>query len=202
MNARLLLAALVLFAASARVALKADEEDPIAAQLLKDKEVYVAAQTKAKEEMLKAFDKYYESVKNNKTLKIEAQLAQLEKIEAEKKAFEASGATPTLAGLKVALSEYRTAQKKAEAACRLGFEKAAKAYRDAGDVKAAVATLDEMKEFLARPAAAPAGVLLLATLFWPSRKKAPKPPRTVQLSGSPEPLPVERMPPISAALTT
>ena len=79
----------------------------------------------------------YESVKNNKSLKIEAQLAQLEKIEAEKKAFDEGGTLPTLAGMKVALSEYRTAQKKAEDACKPAFEKAAKAYRDKGDVKTA-----------------------------------------------------------------
>src|SRR5215471_3205892 len=107
MTARLLIAPLVLFAASGLAAgFRADEEDPIAAQLLKDKEAYVAAQGKAKEEVLKAFDKYYEAVKSNKALKIEAQLAQLEKIEAEKKAFDENGVLPMLTGLKVATSEY------------------------------------------------------------------------------------------------
>jgi hypothetical protein len=159
MNARLLLTALVLFTSSV---LAADppkgEEDPIAAQLLKDKEAFVAAQDRAKEEVLKAFDKLYESVKSNKSMKLETQLAQLEKIEAEKKAFEDSGVPPTLAGMKVAMSEYRTAQKKAEVACRAAFEKAGKAYRDKGDVKTAGATLEEMKEFLAKaPSSSGAG---------------------------------------------
>jgi hypothetical protein len=149
MTARLLLAPLVLFASCTFVALAADEDDPIAAQLLKDKEAFVAAQGKAKQELLKAFDKYYEAVKNNKSLKIEAQLAQLEKIEAEKKAFDESAVPPTVTGLKAAMSEYRALQKKADAACKAAFEKAAKAYRDKGDVKAAAAALEDMKEFMA-----------------------------------------------------
>ncbi len=147
MNARLLLAAIVLFASSA-LAVRA-EDDPIAAQLLKDKEAFTAAQNKAKEDVLKGFDKYYEAVKNDKSLKIAAQLAQLDKIEAEKKAFDESGAPPTQPGLKGAMNEYRTVMKKAEAQCKLAFEKAAKAYRDKGEIKTAGATLEEMKEFLA-----------------------------------------------------
>jgi hypothetical protein len=145
------------------------DADPIGEALRTDKEAYVAAVEKARQGVLASFDKYYETVKTDKGLKIEAQLAKLEKIEAEKKAFDEAGTVPSLPGLKVAMSEYRTAQKKAEAACKLAFEKAAKAYRDAGDVKAAVATLDEMKDFLARPpagapagAASPAGVLILS----------------------------------------
>src|SRR5262245_16718129 len=158
MKLRALFALLFLFAASAlsqdpKQDPKQDppktDEDPIAAQLLKDKEAYIAAQEKAREDMLKTFDKYYDSVKNNKALKIEAQLAQLEKIEAEKKAFEESGLPPTFPALKGALSEYRSALKKAETQCKAAFEKAAKAYRDKGDIKAAGGTLDEMKEFLA-----------------------------------------------------
>src|SRR5262245_47945848 len=99
-------------------------DDPIAAQLLKDKEAFVASLDKAKQEVLKAFDKYYDLVKNNKSLKIDVQLAQLEKIEAEKKAFDENGVPPTLTGVKVALSEFRTAQKKAEATCKTAFETA------------------------------------------------------------------------------
>jgi hypothetical protein len=135
---------------------KADD-DPIATQLLKDKETYIASLDKAREDMLKAFDKHYESVKSNKSLKIEAQLAQLEKIEGEKKLFEESGIFPTAAAMKVAVSEYRTAQKKAETQCKVAFETAAKAYRDKGDVKLAGSTLEEMKEFLAKTPSAGAG---------------------------------------------
>jgi hypothetical protein len=142
-------------------------DDPIAAQLLKDKEAHVAALDKAREGVLKAFDKHYETVKNNKSLKIEVQLAQLEKIEAEKKAFDENGVPPALPGMKVALSEFRAAQKKSEATCKLAFEKAAKAYRDKGEVKTAVAVLEEMKEFLAKtPTAAAVGagnVVLVST---------------------------------------
>lgn len=129
---------------------KKTADDPIAAQLTKDKEVYVAAVEKAKEVMLKAIDRHYEAVKNNKTLKIDVQLAQLEKIEAEKKAFEDADTSPTVPALKVAVSDYRAAQKKAEAQCKAAFEKAARAYRDKGDIKTAGVMLDEMKEFLAR----------------------------------------------------
>lgn len=139
----------------------AQDADPIAAALRQDKEAYAAGLEKAKAAVLAAFDKHYEAVKADKSLKIEVQLARLGKIDAEKKAFDEAGTPPSLPGLKVALSEYRTAQKKAEATCKLGFEKAAKAYRDAGDVKAAVAVLEEMKEFLARPPGAPAGVVVL-----------------------------------------
>jgi hypothetical protein len=173
MRTRHLLIPLLFLAAAFAVAdepKKVDEpkkdEDPIVADLRKDKEAYVAAVGKAKEELLKAFDKRYESVKNNKTLKIETQLAQLEKIEAEKKAFDESGVPPTLIGMKVALSDYRTAVKKAEATCKAAFEKAAKAYRDKNDIKIAAATLDEMKEFLAAGGAAPAAttpVVLVST---------------------------------------
>jgi hypothetical protein len=163
MNARLLFVPFFLFVASAVAAdppkvdspkvEKADpkaEDDPIAAQLLKDKEAYVAAQDKARTDLLKAFDKHYETVKGNKAIKIELQLVQLEKIEAEKKAFEENGVLPTLTGMKVGLSEYRSSLKKAETQCKAAFEAAAKAYRDKGDVKAAGAMLEEMKEFLAK----------------------------------------------------
>src|SRR5437764_10023750 len=69
-------------------------DDPTAAQLLKDKEAYIAALDKARDDMFKAFDKYYESVKGDKNLKIETQLMRLEKIEAEKKAFDENGVVP------------------------------------------------------------------------------------------------------------
>jgi len=52
--------------------------------------------------------------------------------------------------MKVGLSEYRSAQKKAETQCKAAFDKAAKAYRDKGDVKAAGEVLEEMKEFMAK----------------------------------------------------
>jgi hypothetical protein len=123
-------------------------EDPVAAQLLKDKEAVAVVMDKAKDEMLKAFDRAYESVKNNKSLKIDVQIAQLKKIEADKKAFDESGTLPTLTSMKGAISEYRTAHKKAEAVCKTAFEKAARAYRDKGDLTAASQTLEEMKEFL------------------------------------------------------
>lgn len=159
MNPRVVFASMVLFAISALTGFAADE-DSIAKQLLKDKEAFAAAQAKAKEDALKEFDAYYEKVKGNKALKIEAQLAQLEKIEAERKAFDESGVSSSLPGLKVAMSEYRTAQKKAEQQCKQAFEAAAKAYRDKGEVKAAVAVLDEMKEFLAKtPGEAAAAVI-------------------------------------------
>jgi hypothetical protein len=144
------------------------DDDPIAVQLLKDKETYIATMEKAKEKLLKAFDRYYETVKNNKSLKLELQLAQLEKIEAEKKAFEESGTMPGSVGMKVAVSEFRTAQKKAEIPVKAAFEKAAKAYRDKGEVKTAGATLEEMKEFLAKdptvggPATGGVGVAIVA----------------------------------------
>lgn len=142
--------------------------DPIADQLRKDKEEYVDAVGKAKAELLKAFDKHFEAVKNNKALKIEAQLAQLEKIEAEKKAFDESGVPPTLPALKVPLSDYRFAVKKADGACKTAFEKAAKAYRDANDVKAAVAALEEMKEFLAQSPSGGGAPVVIASALSPT----------------------------------
>ncbi|MCE9566411.1 MAG: RICIN domain-containing protein [Planctomycetes bacterium] len=155
MRTRLLLIPVLCFAAVAigqdkKVDPPKTDDDPIARQLLKDKEAFVSSLEKAREDMLKGFDKYYEAVKANKSLKIEAQLAQLEKIEADKKAFEEAGTIPGTPGMKVALSEYRAAQKKAELVCKAAFDKAAKAYRDKGDVKAAGATLEEAKEFLAK----------------------------------------------------
>jgi hypothetical protein len=156
MNARVPFVVLLLVVAPL-VARDAKDDDPIAAQLLKDKEAYAAAQDKAREDLLKAFDKYYESVKNNKSIKIELQLAQLEKIEAEKKGYEENGVLPTSVGMKVGLSEYRSALKKAEMQCKAAFEKAAKDYRDKGEVKSAGATLEEMKEFLAKAPGAGAG---------------------------------------------
>ena len=129
-------------------------DDPIAQQLAKDKEAYAAATEKAREGMLAGFDKYFTAVKNSKTLKIDAQVTLLEKIEAEKKAFEESAVPPALPGLKDALAYYRAAQKKADAAGKAAFEKAAKAYKDMGNVKAAGDTLDEWKELQAKAGAA------------------------------------------------
>jgi hypothetical protein len=146
----LLLLAAPLLAKDSPGAAPKGNDDPIAAQLLKDKEAYVAALDKAKGDMLKGFDRLYEAIKKNKAAKIESQLAQLEKLEAEKKAFEESGVMPVSPGMKVAISEYRTAQKRAESACKAAFEKAARAYRDKGEVKLAGETLEEMKEFLSK----------------------------------------------------
>lgn len=166
MRTRAALAALFLLSAAAlaqdkKVDPKPGDDDPIAAQLLKDKEAYVAAAEKAKGDVLKSFDKLYESVKANKSLKIGAQIELLEKIEEEKKAFEEAGTPPTVVGLKAAMDGYRAALKKADAACRAGFEKAAKAYRDRGDVKTAALTLDEMTEFLAGTTSATAPPLMI-----------------------------------------
>lgn len=128
-------------------------DDPIAEKLTKVKEAYVQELGKAKEAVLKACDKRYEEIKSLKSLKLETQLKQLEAVEAEKKAFEENDTLPTSLNLKPAVSDYRTAVKKAEGALKAGFDDAAKAYRDKGDVKAASATLAEYKEFVAAPAA-------------------------------------------------
>ena len=112
------------------------EEDPIGSQLLRDKEAYISTLDKVREEVLKAFDKHYESVKGNKSLKIEAQLAQLEKIEADKKLFEDGGVMPAAPAMKVAVSEYRTAQKKRKFACEAASpRRPRKPTATKGDVK-------------------------------------------------------------------
>jgi hypothetical protein len=162
---RQLLCLPLLFAASVVLAQdKKDppKDDPIAEQLAKDREAYQAATAKAREGMLAAFDKYFAVVKASKTLKIDARVAQLEKIEAEKKAFEESAVPPLLPGLKDALATYRAAQKKADAAGKAAFEKAAKAYTDKGDVKAAGDVLDEWKELQAKAGAALAAYTITA----------------------------------------
>lgn len=128
-------------------------DDPIAEQLAKDKEVYAAATAKAREGMLAAFDKHFTVVKNSKSLKIDAQVAALEKIETEKKAFEESGVPPSLTALKDALTAYRAAQKKADAVGKAAFEKAAKAYKDKGDIKTAGDVLDDWKDLQAKSGA-------------------------------------------------
>jgi hypothetical protein len=141
-------------------------DDLISTNLRRDKDAYTGAVGTARENVLKAFDKYYESVKANKALKIDVQLAQLEKIEAEKKVFEDGDVLPAAPGMRTAVTEYRAAQKKAADVCKQAFERAAKAYRDEGDIKAAVAVLEEMKEFLAAKggsAVGPAGAFVLAT---------------------------------------
>ena len=162
---RQLLCLPLLFAASVVLAQdKKDppKDDPIAEQLAKDREAYQAATAKAREGMFAAFDKYFAVVKTSKTLKIEARVAQLEKIEAEKKAFEESAVPPTLPGLKDGLATYRAAQKKADTAGKAAFEKAAKAYTDKGDVKAAGDVLDEWKELQAKGGAALAAYTITA----------------------------------------
>lgn len=127
-------------------------DDPIAEKLTKAKEAYIQDLGKAKEGVLKACDKRYEEIKALKSLKLETQLKQLEAVEAEKKAFEENDTLPTSLALKVAVSDYRTAVKKAETVLKVGFDEAAKAYRDKGDVKTAAAVLAEFKEFIAAPA--------------------------------------------------
>jgi len=155
------LAAAVPLAAQEPPKSAADPDDPIAAQLLKDKEAYTAALDKAKEKLLATFDRQYELLKNNKSLKTANQVAALEKLEAEKKAFEDNDKMPTSLTMKVGVSEYRTAQKRASDLCKVAFDKAAKAYRDKGDVKAAAAVLEESKEFLATDPVAVAKTFLI-----------------------------------------
>jgi hypothetical protein len=164
MRCRHLICLPLLFAASALLAQDKKDppkaDDPIAQQLAKDREAYQAATAKAREVMLGAFDKYFNVVKNSKTLKIDVQVAQLEKIEAEKKAFDESGVPPTLPGLKEALANYKTSQKKADVVGKAAFDKAAKAYTDKGDVKAAGDVLDEWKELQSKAGAALAAFTL------------------------------------------
>jgi hypothetical protein len=157
----LLLAAFALPLAAQDPPKTAADDDPVAAKLLADKEAYTAALEKARENLLKAFDRQYELVKNNKSLKLNLQVAALEKLEAEKKTFEESEKLPTAAQMKVAVSEFRTAQKRASDQCKVAFDKAAKAYRDKGDVKATAATLEEAKEFLATDPVAIAKTFLI-----------------------------------------
>lgn len=126
-------------------------DDLIAEKLTAVKEAYVQDLTKAKEAVLKAFDKRYEEIKALKSLKLETQLKQLEAVEAEKQAFEEKDVPPTSLYMKPAVSDYRLALKKAEGVLKAGFDEAAKAYRDKGDVKTAAAVLAEYKEFLGTP---------------------------------------------------
>ena len=145
MRAQLLLIP-VLFIVTAAIAqdskvdlLKIDDVT-VSTQLRDDKEAFVASMEKARGDMLKSFDRYAESMKANKSF--------VEAIEAEKKAFEKAGALPNSFGMKVATNVYRAAEKRAELECMAAFDRAAKACRDKGDLKAAAAILDEAKKIL------------------------------------------------------
>ena len=151
------LAVLALFA----LPLAAD--DPPADKLLAAKEEYVKEVGRVREGLAKAFDKRYDEVKGSKAIKIEAQLKQLEVIEAEKKAFEEGDVLPTGLAMKVAVSEYKGGLKRAEATLKGAFDAAAKDLRDKGDVKAAAALLTEFKEFVTAPAAGGGGGVVLVT---------------------------------------
>jgi len=132
---------------------QAQKDDPVAAQLRKDKEAYVAAILKAKGELLKEFDRQYELVKADKTMKVDVQLALLQGLEAEKKAFDQTGRLPVSLQMKVGVSEYLSTGKRAVEACKAAYETAAKAYVAKGDTQPARAWLDEGRAFFAAPAA-------------------------------------------------
>ena len=122
--------------------------------------------------VLKAFDRLYEQVKNNKKFKFEVLTAQLKQIEGEKKAFKDSNLLPDepkgrRSPFDAAVKTYVKAMSTAREKCMNGYKKAVSQYREQGEIARASLVQEEMKVFLSRTSASLAPAIkegeLLAT---------------------------------------
>ncbi len=123
-------------------------DDPVAAELTKAKEVYQAAVKLASEKLVAAFADEQKKLEENTRLKVAEQIKLVEQIQAERKAFEADTTKlPKSAGMKVAVSDYKTKTTAAKMKCETAFDKAAESYRNMKDLVTAKAVLAGKAEF-------------------------------------------------------
>lgn len=119
---------------------QADEPDAIRAELVKAKQAYTDATTKAKATLLAAFDDTI------KTVAAGGDLDGVKAIQSERKVFEESGKTPTSAKLGTAVGEYTRATKQARTTLDKAYDQAVKDYTKGLKIELAEAVRREWKE--------------------------------------------------------
>jgi hypothetical protein len=124
-----------------------DGKAQIAADLDKAKKAYTETVQNAKDALLSAFEPQEKVITDNKKLKIEERLQQVETLREEKTAFKADGALPKSTVMKSALSEYKTQLAIAHRICERAFDSASQKLITT-DIDAAKALADEKTVFL------------------------------------------------------
>jgi hypothetical protein len=142
---RLALASFFLIAACLPGTLKADDADPIRAELTKAKKAHAEADAKAKATLLAAIDEAVKAVAAS------GDLEGVKTIQAEKKAFEESGKVPSSVRLRAAAAEYQKATRTADTALEKAYDKAIKDATKALKIDLAEAIQGEWKETTGKP---------------------------------------------------
>jgi hypothetical protein len=143
---RLALATLFSIAACLPGTLKADDADPIRAELTKAKKAHAEAEAKAKAALLGAIDDAVKAVAAS------GDLEGVKAIQTEKKALEESGKVPSSLRLRTAAAEFQKATRTADAALEKVYDKAIKDATKAMHFDLAEAVQAELKEFRSRGA--------------------------------------------------
>jgi len=143
-----LAAAVVLTAAAGQDKPAVKKDDPIAAELTRAKDEFLATHEKAKERLLAKFAEEEKRLTDSTALKIDDRVKRLKQIQDEKKAFEDLGKLPKAGALKVAVSDYQTKVNAAKQKCETAFDVAAEKYRKKEkDLAATRAVLAEKENF-------------------------------------------------------
>ncbi len=177
MRATAVIFALAVIAVSADAAPEKSKGDTVTEQLRRDKDEYVAAQTTARDVLLKALDREHERVEKNKTYKLETLGDYLKRIEADRRRKEI-GTLPTQSSgfksIEAGVKAYVRTMVAARDKYLREFDKTVNDSRSRGDVKRALALWEQRETFrqeasdlLARPMTE--GVLL------PTGERHPQP---------------------------
>jgi hypothetical protein len=116
-------------------------DDPIAKRLARQEKAFSTAVVKSKSTLIAAIGRQHDGISRNKKMAIADQIKLLKQVEAEKEAFEKKGTLPTLRVLQDEVRSYRSSPAKPIDAWQEACDKAAKAYKSAGDLKKAEAVL-------------------------------------------------------------
>jgi hypothetical protein len=141
---RLALASFFLIAACLPGTLKADDADPIRAELTKAKKAHAEDEARARAALLGAIDDAVKVVAGT------GDLEGVKAMQAEKKAFQDSGKLPSSARLRTAAAEYQKATRTADAVLEKVYDKAMKDATKALKIDLAEAIQAELKEITAK----------------------------------------------------
>jgi hypothetical protein len=141
---RFLLVALVVLLAGSAGPIRAADTDAINAEIDKAKKARQQADVKARAALLAAFDDAIKAVAGT------GDLDGVKLLQAEKKAFEASGKVPDVPRLRTAAAEYQKATRAAQAGMEKVYEQGIKDATKALNIDLAEAIRAELKAALAR----------------------------------------------------
>lgn len=120
-----------------------DTRNDIEADLVKAKEVYASAMSKAREVLASQFTRRIEEVRRDDAMNADKKVALIEKLKMAQAAFEKNGTLSADPGMRAPESQFRAAMAAARDALEDTYTKAASAFTKAGLDAEALATLKE-----------------------------------------------------------